>query len=212
MPVFRVTEEPPAWGEVEHVEIVRLRPGETCAFERRAPKEKVFVGEGAGTVTIGSMTWSIAEGEALDWSRERSFAVLKVARPLTLVRVAGRWGEETGPCGVFTLDNSFTPGNAGDPRPYPRTTDFDCHYHDCDEYWILFDGHGLAVTEGAFFEVSAGDCVATRRGCHHDFPLVFETVRGVYFETTLTGQKRRGHLWEHTHGPARPSPSRSASA
>jgi hypothetical protein len=24
----------------------------------------------------------------------------------------------------------------------------------------------------------------------------------VYFETTLRRQKRTGHLWQHTHGPA----------
>lgn len=34
-------------------------------------------------------------------------------------------------------------------------------------------------------------------------PQVFETIKGVYFETTLQGQKRLGHLWEHTHGPGR---------
>lgn len=207
MPVFRIEDEPPAWGEVERVELVRLRPGDAHVFERIGPREKVFVGEGAATVALGAMRWSIAEGEVLDWSHERSFTVVTVERPLTLVRVAGRWGEETGPCGVFSLDNSTTPRNAGDPRPYPRTTDFDCHYHDCDEYWILFAGRGLAVTEGRFFEVGAGDCVVTRRGLHHDFPIVFDTVHGVYFETTLRGQKRRGHLWEHTHGPVQPARS-----
>ena len=45
-------------------------------------------------------------------------------------------------------------------------------------------------------------------GHHHDFPEVFEPVRAVYFETTLEGQKRRGHLWEHTHGPSAPAPGR----
>jgi hypothetical protein len=42
-------------------------------------------------------------------------------------------------------------------------------------------------------------------GHHHDFPQVREPVWAVYFETTLRGAKRRGHLWEHTHGPARPT-------
>lgn len=119
-----------------------------------------------------------------------------------VVVVSGDWGEETGSRGVFTLEASHAPRNAGDPADYPRNTDFDRHYHDCDEYWIILAGRGRVVTEGESFDVGPGDCVATPMGRHHDFPLVFETVRGVWFETTLSGKKRIGHLWEHTHGPA----------
>jgi len=45
-------------------------------------------------------------------------------------------------------------------------------------------------------------------GHHHDFPLVATPVRAVFFETTLGGARRRGHLWNHTHGPAHPQPER----
>jgi mannose-6-phosphate isomerase-like protein (cupin superfamily) len=44
--------------------------------------------------------------------------------------------------------------------------------------------------------VNAGDCIATKMGDHHDFPIVKEKIHGVYFETTLKGEKRLGHLWE----------------
>ena len=83
------------------------------------------------------------------------------------------------------------------------------HYHDCDEYWILFEGSGIAASEGKLYEVSQGDCVATGMGHHHDFPRVFEPVKAVYFETTLEGKKRRGHLWNHTHGQAEPRKERT---
>jgi mannose-6-phosphate isomerase-like protein (cupin superfamily) len=91
---------------------------------------------------------------------------------------------------------------------YPKTTHFDSHYHDCDEYWILFQGRGIAVSEGKMYEVREGDCVATGMGHHHDLPRVIEPMKAVYFETTLEGQKRRGHLWNHTHGPAEPKRGR----
>ena len=91
---------------------------------------------------------------------------------------------------------------------YPKTTLFDNHFHDCDEYWILFEGRGVAYSEGRRYEVGVGDCVATGMGHHHDFPEVFEPVRAVYFETDLEGRRRAGHLWEHTHGPAAPQPAR----
>ena len=36
------------------------------------------------------------------------------------------------------------------------------------------------------------------------------TIRGLrfFFETTLDGQKRRGHLWNHMHGLAQPQADR----
>jgi hypothetical protein len=37
---------------------------------------------------------------------------------------------------------------------------------------------------------------------HHDFPLVHEPIFAAYFETTLEGERRRGHLWEQTRGTA----------
>ncbi len=58
------------------------------------------------------------------------------------------------------------------------------------------------------YEMKPGDCLATGMGHHHDMTLVHEPVRGVYFETTLEGQKRRGHLWDHTHGLAEPQAER----
>ena len=96
------------------------------------------------------------------------------------------------------------PPTRGDPVSYAKSTNFDRHYHDCDEYWIVWEGSGVAVSEGRSYDVAAGDCIATGMGHHHDFPNVRQPVRGVYFETTLEGEKRLGHLWEHTHGPAAP--------
>ena len=98
--------------------------------------------------------------------------------------------------------------NRGDPVGYRKQTAFDNHYHDCDEYWILFEGSGVAASEGRLYDVGPGDCVATGMGHHHDFPIVREPVKAVYFETTMEGQRRRGHLWNHTHGAAEPRPER----
>ncbi len=66
----------------------------------------------------------------------------------------------------------------------------------------------MAVSERKHYEVGPGDCLAIGMGHHHDLPIVTEPVRAVFFETTLEGQKRRGHLWEHTHGPAEPRADR----
>lgn len=195
----------PAWCELEYFEIIRLSPGSTHEFQRIGRREKLFIGEGKLQIDLDGKRIRLKEG---DYTELRSvdgvFSVHHVMTPCTLIRVCGRWGDEVGDCGVFALENSSSPHNGGDPVDYPKKTNFDSHYHDCDEYWILFEGSGVAVTEGKKYKVQAGDCVATGRGHHHDFPVVYDRVRGVYVETTLEGPKRRGHLWEHTHGRAEP--------
>ncbi len=210
MPVFKSGRGlAPAWCEMQYFEIVKLSHGTSHSFERIGKKEKLFVGEGRCRLVVAGQTMTANEGDVFELNTSREeIQVLETFADTTLIHLAGRWGEETGGCGVFTLDNSNHPQNLGDVVDYPRTTNFDNHYHDCDEYWIIFAGKGLAVSEGQFYEIGAGDCLATGMGHHHDFPRVFETIRGVYFETTLEGQKRLGHLWNHTHGPAQPRQDR----
>jgi mannose-6-phosphate isomerase-like protein (cupin superfamily) len=114
--------------------------------------------------------------------------------------MSGSWFEPTGKSGVFRVRPTEAPTDRGDPVTYPKQTTFDSHYHDCDEFWVVVDGAGTAVTEGRHFEVESGDCVATKMGDHHDFPLVRVPIVAVFFETSLHGQQRLGHLWDHTHG------------
>lgn len=186
-------------------EIVTLSRGARFRFARRAPKEKLIVCQGQVRIAIDGVEVDASAGSNLDLpSGATGFAVSEVSEDLVAVRLCGAWGEETGGSGLFTVEPSTASVDRGDPVPYPKTTNFDSHYHDCDEYWVVWAGRGEAVSEGQVYAVGVGDCVATAMGHHHDVPRVTEPLRGVYFETTLRGAKRRGHLWEHTHGPAQP--------
>lgn len=81
-----------------------------------------------------------------------------------------------------------------------RAADFDRHYHDADEYWLIFAGRAIILSEGIQYEVGPGDIVCTRMGEEHDFLHVLEPVRAFYVEKELQGLKRSGHLhypgWE----------------
>jgi mannose-6-phosphate isomerase-like protein (cupin superfamily) len=206
MPVFKSgLGQAPDWCEMVHFEIVDLPVGATHHFDRIAEKEKLIVGRGECRVAFAGQEINAAKGANLDLTLpEGEFRVLDVSAPATLVRMCGHWGTELGGSGLFTVVKNETRQDRGDPVAYAKETGFDSHYHDCDEYWIVYQGHGVAVTEGQPYQVGPGDCIATRMGDHHDFPRVSEPVHAVYMETTLRGQKRRGHLWEHAHGPARP--------
>jgi len=172
-------------------EIAHLAAGDAHSFERSSePQETLIVGGGRCRLAMGGLTEELKEGDlrSLD-SPQTRFDVLETLEPTTLIRMCGHWGGGLGGCGLFTVTDNGT---------------FDYHYHDCDEYWIIYRGRGLAISEGKEYEVGPGDCVATGMGHHHDFPTVFEPVKAVYFESAMEGAKRIGHLWDHEHGPASP--------
>ena len=205
MPLFHdgLPTEPP-WGELTAFAIVHLPVGGQYRFARRDLKERLIVASGQCRLAWGDQEYHASAGTKGELGAgDDRFVVYAVTQPTTLVRLSGRWGEETGGWGLFTVQTVAQPIERGDPTDYPKQTAMDNHYHDCDEYYIILAGRGVVVSEGVRYDVGPGDCVATRMGDHHDFPLVSEPVRAVYVETTLQGARRRGHLWNHTHGPAR---------
>jgi len=72
---------------------------------------------------------------------------------------------------------------------------FDDHFHDADEYWLIFEGRALVRSEGVEYEVGPGDVVCTKMGDNHDVVRVLEApLKGFYIEDELRGRKRPGHL------------------
>ena len=205
MPVFRSGDVPPAWCEMTSFEIAQISAATRHRFPRRAAKEKLIVCRGACRVAVAGEEREVEAGSTIDLAHAAGELIVTAGdEPVTVVRMCGRWGDETGGFGLFAVQESANPADRGDPVAYAKATSFDSHFHDCDEYWIVWEGAGLAVSEGRSYDVGVGDRVATGMGHHHDFPQVAQPVRAVYFETTLEGAKRRGHLWEHIHGPAEP--------
>jgi mannose-6-phosphate isomerase-like protein (cupin superfamily) len=195
MPVFQSGEgQAPAWCELSYFDIVRLGPGQSHRYGRKGPKEKLIVGEGKCALKAGDVEVVAGEHGQFDLQPgDPPYEVVRAQASTVLVRMAGRWGDEVGGSGIFMVTENGA---------------FDNHYHDCDEYWIVFSGRGVAMSEGREYDVGPGDCVATGMGWHHDFPIVHEPVKAVFFETTIEGQKRAGHLWEQEHGPAEPKRDR----
>ena len=210
MPVFKSGEDrSPTWCELTYFDIVNLSPGQRHTFERLGKREKLVVGQGQCHIVCNEQTTLTEKGVSLDLvSEDGQFEVTGALSNTTLIRMCGCWGDQVGCSGLFAVNKHNHPSDGGDPVNYPKETNFDNHYHDCDEYWILFAGRGVVVSEGKHYEVGVGDCVATGMGHHHDFPQVFEPVEAVYFETTLERQKCLGHLWNHTYGKAQPRPER----
>jgi len=84
------------------------------------------------------------------------------------------------------------------PDEYPS----DCHYHDCDEWWIALSGKVRVMSGGKEYIITAGDIVWTRMGEEHQLLEIIEAPYGVaYLEEKLRGQKRPGHLYREGKEP-----------
>ena len=71
---------------------------------------------------------------------------------------------------------------------------FDCHYHDCHEYWLVFKGKAKVMTEGHEYYVKPGDIVCTKAGDEHDVLEVYEDLEAFWFEAETPPGGRTGHL------------------
>ncbi|MHB1457154.1 MAG: cupin domain-containing protein [Armatimonadota bacterium] len=210
MPVFKSGEKMPVWCELEHFELIHLKQDETIRIPRKGMKEEIIVCGGIVHAESGDMQSQLTEGQKMDLDSPdaQGYTIKALDGPALVFHAAGRWDSITS-SGIFWVSPGAPPAS-DTPHDYEKTTTFDNHYHDCDEYWIFFQGRCCAVSEGKFYDVAPEDCVATGMGWHHDVQSVSgeELVKAVWFEGTLEGQKRVGHLWEPSHGKAVPQTDR----
>lgn len=195
--IIREGETFPAWSEKKSFSLPPNRPVRLAVSH---PAARLLATAGACQVRHGTRSQVLAEGQFIDL--EPGEIVLSTTRPAQAVLLEGTWGTELGGCGVFRAQNVEAPSDRGDPVSYPKRTNIDAHYHDCQEFWLLLEGRAEVVVDGAHIEMRPGDCLPIPMGAIHDMPDAPEPVKAVYFETTLRGQKRTGHLWQGTHGPA----------
>jgi quercetin dioxygenase-like cupin family protein len=71
---------------------------------------------------------------------------------------------------------------------------FDRHYHDCDEYWLVFSGRAEVLVGSGTYRVVPGDIVCTPTGTEHDVVGVSETLEAFWFEASTPPGGRIGHL------------------
>jgi mannose-6-phosphate isomerase-like protein (cupin superfamily) len=198
MPLIRPGKDKfPEWSEIKDIKYIYLDSDDKKVIETDSPKTALFIAEGECSIGTEYTMKNYKTGEKFF---DASSFFVSAYNTVKLVLIEGNWGEEIGNSDFFTMKNSRTPGNSGDPTNYGRKTDFDNHYHDFDEVWVILEGEAVAYSEGKQYTLKAGNCLLTPMGFHHDMTEVIKEIKGIYFETTLKGKKRLGHLWIHTHG------------
>ena len=205
--IFRPDRALPAWCELSGFEIVAVEGTGRISRRRKGERERILVTASAVQLGFRERSQVLSEKQFLDLpDGVDDYWLVAVRAGASVIRLLGNWGEELGGCGTFTARNEEKPSDRGDRVDYPKFTSIDSHYHDCDEYWIGLEGSGEAIVGNRRIRLGAGDCLPIRAGHHHDLPSAPDGIRAVFFETTLIGKKRVGHLWEHTHGLAMPQP------
>ena len=198
----------PEWCQLKAFSIITLDK-DGAHFEPKWPNERLIVAAGSVKVVRRGRSQVFGTGQFTDFGADGdAVTVTPVYDSAQIVRLSGEWGADMGGCGIFTARDTDSPSNRGDPVAYDKSTSVDSHYHDCDEYWILLEGRATVVVNQEAAEMRSGDCLCIGMGHQHDMAHAPEPVKAVFFETTLEREKRGGHLWEHTHGPAVPAKGR----
>lgn len=188
----------PAWCELRGFSIHNVRAGGETRLVVTNPRCRVLATTGSFQVRQGSRSQVLREQQFFELMPGE--AVISASGAVQAVVLEGLWHDQLGGCGTFRAENVENPSDRGDPVTYPKHTSIDAHYHDCDEYWLLLEGRATAVVDGRHSLMKPGDCLLIPMGAMHDMPDAPEPVKAVYFESTLRGRKRTGHLWQHTHG------------
>lgn len=200
--IVREGDRLPDWCRLRSYSILPLK-GDGTQVEPPGPKARLVSCGGSVNVRLGNGSQVIGNGQFIDFSPDDApISVTPVQETGLVVLLSGEWEDELGGCGVFTAVDVEDSSDRGDPVSYHKSTMVDSHYHDCDEYWILLEGSATVVVDGEAAGFTPGDCLCIGMGRHHDMPHAPKPVRAVFFETGLEREKRVGHLWEHTHGPA----------
>jgi mannose-6-phosphate isomerase-like protein (cupin superfamily) len=196
-------EDIPAWSELKKYERLKvIRNTTPLHYINQYDNCEIFVLSGSCKITDSSGTVTELSAnehgpiltKEFDISAKHGYFI----DSCDIVVLCGKW--EYAKIGLFRVDQFENPINNGSPCGYYRNSGFDNHYHDFDEMWIIVKGSGVAMTEDKLYEVEAGDCVLTRKGNNHDYPIVHMYTEAICFENLPRGLGRSGHLWIQRDG------------
>lgn len=197
MAVHRSASDDPSWVEVSGFDVFTLDQGEEDAgrrhITRTEPTEIITVLSGevvvtwpTGQITLKRRNWLQLPKEPVLLTSMRTEATHWY--PCEVMHIRGDWSGVTGVAAF-----QFRPD-----KPLEE------HYHDYNEYWLIYRGHFEALLDGEAIPMRPGDMLATGIGHEHGMRPLTETVEGVGFETALRPGGRAGHLHRDTDGPPQP--------
>jgi len=68
------------------------------------------------------------------------------------------------------------------------------HFHDCNEFWMIIQGKGIATSENVTYELGPRDMLITKAGDEHSL-VAIEGMVAVYFYGVMPPDGRFGYLY-----------------
>lgn len=153
------------------------------------PRERVMVTFGEVAVENRTGRYTLQRRDWMDLPEEGITVYNNTQTHAELVRVAGHWAD-TVRMEICLFDSEYA---------------CDYHFHDSDEYWIVFRGHFTLNYHNRKFRMRPGSMLAAGMGFEHGAIQPEEQFQAVVMATQLEGEMRDGHLLRGPHGDPLPN-------
>jgi mannose-6-phosphate isomerase-like protein (cupin superfamily) len=148
------------------------------------PRERLVVLHGEVTVECEFGRFTLKRRDFVEIPRSGARVTNAGNSSAELARIAGHWQQ--------VIRNEICLFRPDRPCDY--------HYHDSDEYWMVFRGHFTLNYDGNEYDLRPGLMLAAGMGFEHGSVAPEEHFEAVVLATQLEGQKRDGHLVRDLHG------------
>jgi mannose-6-phosphate isomerase-like protein (cupin superfamily) len=149
-----------------------------------SPRERLVVLHGEVTVECEFGRFTLKRRDFVEIPQSGARVTNAGNSSAELARIAGHWQQ--------VIRNEICLFRPDRPCDY--------HYHDSDEYWMVFRGHFTLNYDGNEYELRPGLMLAAGMGFEHGSVAPEEHFEAVVIATQLEGQLRDGHLVRDRHG------------
>jgi mannose-6-phosphate isomerase-like protein (cupin superfamily) len=149
-----------------------------------SPRERLVVLHGEVTVECEFGRFTLKRRDFVEIPQSGARVTNAGNSSAELARIAGHWQQ--------VIRNEICLFRPDRPCDY--------HYHDSDEYWMVFRGHFTLNYDGNEYALRPGLMLAAGMGFEHGSVAPEEHFEAVVIATQLEGQLRDGHLVRDMHG------------
>ncbi len=175
-PAAAANGHPAYWGTPPDPHVVELEP--------TAPRERIVVIDGEVQVECELGRFHLGRRDFVEVPASGAKVTNVGTSTAELARIAGHWTQ--------VIRNEICLFRPDRPCDY--------HYHDGDEYWMVFRGHFTLNYDGRAYAMRPGLMLAAGMGFEHGSVQPEEHFEAVVMAMQLEGQRRDGHLLRELHG------------
>ncbi len=169
----------PYWGYYQDRPLATSR-----RIEPTRPKDRIVVISGDVQVVSDHGRFTLHKRDYYDIPASGAILTNASASMAELARIEGHWAHT-----IRSEICMFQPGNP-----------CEMHYHDGDEYWVVFRGHFSVDYNGLQVPTGPGELIAFGKGYEHGLTEPGEVMQAIVLAMPLEDAQRDGHLNRERNG------------